>query len=74
MIPDSEMERLLIEMPDILLCPYRIVKQCGCMFYFGSDAHSNENVVKFFDSIEKVIDLLGLEESDKIEFARSIPK
>ena len=60
-----------VEMPDILLRPYRIAKQCGCKFYFGSDAHGQDGLVRSFDAMEKVIDLLGLEESDKFEFARS---
>ena len=60
-----------VKMPDILLRPYCIAKQCGCKFYFGSDAHGQDGLVKSFDALEKVIDLLGLEESDKFEIARS---
>lgn len=61
-----------IEDPDVLLRPYRIAKQCGCKFYFGSDAHNPQGLVRCWDAMEQVIDLLELKETDKFEFARSI--
>lgn len=48
-----------------LLRPYKIAKECGCKFYFGSDSHA----IKSFDGkvaeFEKIVDLLDLKESDK---------
>lgn len=55
---------------DILFRPYRIAKQCGCKFYFGSDAHSPEGLIRSLDVIEKAIDILGLKESDKFHIGR----
>ena len=44
---------------------FGIAKECGCKFYFGSDAH-HPNV---FDTSKKgfeyIVDLLKLEEDDK---------
>jgi len=48
-----------------VLRPYRIAKQCGCKFYFGSDSHHPAKFTKSKANFENIIDLLGLEESDK---------
>lgn len=48
-----------------ILRPYIIAKDCGCKFYFGSDAHSLSD---FDDSIQKfeyLVSLLNLTEEDK---------
>ena len=40
--------------------PYRIAKECGCKFYFGSDAHHPrglDNAVNNFKEIAKTLDL-----------------
>ena len=50
---------------DALLRPYRIAKDCGCRFYFGSDSHSPNGFVGKKEHFERVIDLLGLQETDK---------
>ena len=50
---------------DIVLRPYRIAKQCGCKFYFGSDAHSPAQLDKSKAVFERAIDLLELTEDDK---------
>ena len=49
---------------DTVIRPYRIAKECGCKFYYGSDAHnpSEFGVYKCFGGI---IDLLDLSEDDK---------
>lgn len=47
------------------LLPYRIAKEEGCKFYFGSDAHHPEGLASAKANFENIIDLLGLEESDK---------
>ena len=49
---------------DVILRPYRIAKDCGCKFYYGGDAHRPEDFDKI-ENVEKAIDALGLEESDK---------
>ena len=53
------------ERMDTVLRPYRIAKAEGCKFYFGSDAHQPEELDREKQTAERIIDLLGLEESDK---------
>jgi len=48
-----------------LLRFYRIAKECGCKFYLGSDAHSLKDLDGAMAIFERIIDLTGLEESDK---------
>ena len=50
-----------------VLRPYRIAKDCGCKFYFGSDAHDPERLAEAPAIFEQIVDLLGLEESDKFD-------
>lgn len=50
---------------ELILLPYRVAKKCGCKFYFGSDAHQPSELDKEKQNAETIIDLLGLEESDK---------
>lgn len=50
---------------DTVLLPYRVAKEEGCKFYFGSDAHHVAELEKEKQNAETIIDLLGLEESDK---------
>jgi len=45
--------------------PYRIAKQCGCKFYFGSDAHHPAALDGAMAKFTAIRDYLGLEESDK---------
>jgi histidinol phosphatase-like PHP family hydrolase len=48
-----------------ILRMFRIAKNCGCKFYYGSDEHvygSRKNEKEF---MENVVDLLGLTEDDK---------
>ena len=45
--------------------PYFIAKEQGCKFYLGSDAHGPKGFEKALYELPKVIDILGLEESDK---------
>lgn len=52
------------ENKDLILRPYRIAKQQGCKFYFGSDAHQSHELTGEKQNAETIIDLLGLEESD----------
>lgn len=53
------------EEAELVLRPYRIAKQCGCKFYFGSDAHHpaklNDSIVRF----ERAVECLQLQEEDK---------
>ena len=49
---------------------FRLAKECGCKFIFGSDAHDATGH-KRYDELTKVfIDLLQLKEDDILEFAR----
>ena len=50
---------------EIELRPYRIAKECGCKFYCGSDAHHPDRFESVKETLERVIDLLELEEDDK---------
>lgn len=50
---------------DRILRPYRIAKECGCKFYFGSDAHIPEEFLGSKERFEKLVELLQLEETDK---------
>ena len=43
---------------------FNIAKECGCKFYFGSDAH-NPNGFGRVPTFHKLVDLLDLQEEDK---------
>ncbi len=49
---------------------YRIAKEEGCKFYFGSDRHGHGDYGEQIEDWEKTIDILGLEESDKYHIGR----
>ncbi|MBP5236204.1 MAG: PHP domain-containing protein [Clostridia bacterium] len=44
---------------------FRIAKECGCKFYFGSDAHHPKTFEVAKSRFERAVKLLGLKESDK---------
>ena len=54
---------------DVALRPLRIAKECGCKFYYGSDAHTPKGFDKdkYFD---RAVRLLGLTEDDKFHISR----
>ena len=52
------------EEEDIVLRPYRIAMECGCKFYFGSDAHTPEGLVASPPLFERAVEYLNLEDSD----------
>lgn len=47
--------------------PYRIAKDCGCKFYFGSDSHHNTNLLNAPSKISGILAALPLEETDKFK-------
>ncbi len=53
------------EEADRILRMFRIAKQCGCKFYLGSDAHTNEGFKGVDEIFKRAVDLLELEETDK---------
>ncbi len=53
---------------ELNLKPFRIAKEEGCKFYFGSDAHGPADLAYAKENFENIIDLLDLEESDKFPF------
>lgn len=53
------------EETESILRPYRIAKECGCRFYFGSDAHHPSGLPKLRDRADFLIDALNLTEDDK---------
>jgi histidinol phosphatase-like PHP family hydrolase len=50
---------------DTILKPFKIAKDCKCKFYIGSDSHHPERFRPLTENFTKVIDDLGLEESDR---------
>ena len=48
-----------------VLRPYRIAKDCGCKFYFGSDAHHPAGLDAAPQLFRDTVEALGLEEEDK---------
>ncbi len=50
---------------ETMLLPYRIAKEEGCRFYFGSDAHHPAGLAAAKANFEHIVDLLGLCEEDK---------
>lgn len=59
---EEELERVLR--------PYRIAKQSGCKFYFGSDAHWISSLKAGKEKFEFIVDKLNLTEDDKFTFAK----
>jgi histidinol phosphatase-like PHP family hydrolase len=54
---------------DTMLRPFRIAKNLGCKFYMASDAHHPDDFSGVLTRrMNPLIDLLGLEESDKLPF------
>lgn len=52
------------------LRPYLIAKDCGCKFYFGSDAHHPDAFETSVRNFTKISECLGLSESDKFTAVR----
>ncbi len=50
---------------EAMLRPYRIAKEEGCHFYFGSDAHHPDRLAAARADFDSIVDLLGLTEEDK---------
>lgn len=50
---------------EVFLRPYRVAKEQGCRFYFGSDAHHPAGLLKAKANFEQIVDLLNLTEDDK---------
>ncbi len=50
---------------EAMLLPYRIAKEEGCRFYFGSDAHHPDGLASAKANFEHIVDLLRLCEEDK---------
>ncbi len=47
---------------------FRIAKEEGCKFYFGSDAHHPEELETVKENFENIVNALNLKEEDKIPF------
>ncbi len=50
---------------EIILRPYRLAKDMGCRFYFGSDAHHPHELDSAKKQFDRQVKLLGLEEKDR---------
>ena len=50
---------------DTVLRPFKVAKACGCKFYCGSDSHSQRSFDNMPQIMDRAIDLLNLQESDK---------
>ena len=64
----KENPKYTLEELESILRPYKIAKKCGCKFYLGSDAHTQDGFIGAKENFEKIVDLLELEESDKFTF------
>ncbi len=53
------------EETDTVLKMFRIAKECGCKFYFGTDAHHPKELYSPKPYFERAIELLGLTEDDR---------
>ena len=65
---DDEVKKYVVLTPQMnpsVYRPYRIAKEMGCKFYFGSDAHRPRSFPFVKPFAEELIDIMGLEESDK---------
>lgn len=49
---------------------FRIAKECGCKFYFGSDAHHPKDLLTVRAVFERAADILGLTEDDKFQIKK----
>jgi histidinol phosphatase-like PHP family hydrolase len=48
---------------------FRLAKECGCKFTFGSDAHDSSQH-EFYGNAQILADILGLKETDILEICR----
>ena len=53
-----------------IMRPLRIAKAMGCKFYLGGDAHTPEDFRGLRSRFEKYVDILGLQEEDKLPYVR----
>ena len=53
------------------LRPYRIAKAAGCRFYFGSDSHHPEDLLRAMENFRTIADALDLDESEKFRIAQN---
>ena len=58
------------ETEEAVLGFYRLAKECGCKFYFGTDAHHPNGFVGQKAVAERVVDLLDLTEEDKFHIQK----
>ncbi len=49
---------------------FKTAKECGCKFYFGSDAHTPGDFFGRKEKFEELADWIGLTEDDKFEFVK----
>lgn len=50
---------------EAVLRPYRLAREAGCKFYFGSDAHHPQGLLEAPANFNAIVDALDLRESDK---------
>ena len=48
---------------------FRLAKECGCKFIFGSDSHDNKGH-DFYENADLIANLLGLTENDLLEICK----
>lgn len=56
---------------EVYLRPFNIARDCGCKFYFGSDAHTREYFNGSLQRFNTIIDVLGLKEEDKFKVEKA---
>ena len=55
------------EQRERVLRPYRIALDCGCKFYFGSDAHHPDALDRAPENFKAIAETLGLTEADRFD-------
>ena len=43
---------------------YKLAKECGCKFLFGSDSHSDDVHDNYIHILEKITETVGINEED----------
>lgn len=49
---------------------FKIAKKSGCLFHFGSDAHSLDNFKERIEPLKKIVNDIGIEEKDIVPICR----
>lgn len=48
---------------------YKLAKESGCKFLFGSDAHSNDVHGNYISILQKITEIVGIKEEDILKIS-----